>query len=278
MSYKKQDFQSGQKLMASQMNHIEDGIEALDIQIHSGVLGTSDYIVEQGTSGIWTYRKWYSGIAECWGTSEASNASGFATCTLPFEFIDSDYTVSATPIYGGTTNPTIDVSVGKSSASFVVYTRNNATTDLITGVCAMLHVVGKWKEVTDIPVSIGTTGAIDYIVEQGTSGIWTYRKWYSGIAECWGNTVAQTVAMTTLWGTKDFYCNDSAFPQIDYPFAFTQLPTVTVSPIATDYGYWMYALSADETTTATKKYGVGRPTSAASATVQAAYHVVGRWK
>ena len=29
-------------------------------------------------------------------------------------------------------------------------------------------------------------GAVDYIVEQGVSGIWTYRKWNSGIAECWG--------------------------------------------------------------------------------------------
>ena len=27
-----------------------------------------DYIVEQGTSGVWFYRKWASGRAECWGT------------------------------------------------------------------------------------------------------------------------------------------------------------------------------------------------------------------
>ena len=26
-----------------------------------------DFIVEQGVSGMWTYRKWNSGIAECWG-------------------------------------------------------------------------------------------------------------------------------------------------------------------------------------------------------------------
>ena len=32
----------------------------------------SDWVVEQGTSGIWTYRKWNSGIAECWGTKEKS--------------------------------------------------------------------------------------------------------------------------------------------------------------------------------------------------------------
>ena len=39
----------------------------------------ADYIVEQGTSGIWTYRKWSSGVAECWGsyaTTGGSSAEG----------------------------------------------------------------------------------------------------------------------------------------------------------------------------------------------------------
>ena len=40
-------------------------------------------------------------------------------------------------------------------------------------------------------------GKTDYIVEQGTSGVWTYRKWASGIAECWGTTSA-TVTLTTV--------------------------------------------------------------------------------
>lgn len=30
-----------------------------------------DYIVEQGIDGIWTYRKWKSGIAECWACQSA---------------------------------------------------------------------------------------------------------------------------------------------------------------------------------------------------------------
>ena len=34
----------------------------------------------------------------------------------------------------------------------------------------------------------------DYIVEQGTSGIWTYRKWSSGVAECWGRTASKTIS------------------------------------------------------------------------------------
>ncbi len=52
-----------------------------------------DYVVEQGESGIWTYRKWNSGIFECWGNS-SMNVSSFAgagsiwfanwTVSLPF--------------------------------------------------------------------------------------------------------------------------------------------------------------------------------------------------
>src|SRR5699024_11104970 len=31
----------------------------------------------------------------------------------------------------------------------------------------------------------------DFVIETGESGIWTYRKWYSGIAECWTFTQIQ---------------------------------------------------------------------------------------
>ena len=41
--------------------------------------------------------------------------------------------------------------------------------------------------------------AVDYIVEQGTSGIWTHRKWNSGIAECWGRH-SFTVTAWAQWG------------------------------------------------------------------------------
>lgn len=38
-------------------------------------LGINDYVVEQGTSGIWTYRKWSSGVAECWGSYTSTGGS-----------------------------------------------------------------------------------------------------------------------------------------------------------------------------------------------------------
>ena len=51
---------------------------AWDLEIKNNLM--TDFIIEQGTSGIWTYRKWYSGISECWGSSIVnaicSNQSG----------------------------------------------------------------------------------------------------------------------------------------------------------------------------------------------------------
>lgn len=52
----------------------------------------ADYIVEQGTTDIWTYRKWASGIAECWGrTSSSTKIEWDDMCvgvnvSLPFQF------------------------------------------------------------------------------------------------------------------------------------------------------------------------------------------------
>ena len=61
--------------------------------------------------------------------------------------------------------------------------------------------------------------SVDYIVEQGTSGIWTYRKWNSGVAECWGKgTISGT---WTAWGSV--YHIEKTF---DYPFAFASVPVV----------------------------------------------------
>ena len=41
------------------------------------------------------------------------------------------------------------------------------------------------------------TTVIDYITEEGTSGIWNYRKWNSGKAEMWGRSTATRSSATT---------------------------------------------------------------------------------
>ena len=73
------------------------------------------------------------------------------------------------------------------------------------------------EEVSVIPIEEGGTsavtghealvnlGAIDYVVEQGTSGIWTYRKWNSGVAECWGHYSTTETHYTTLSPFTGYY-------------------------------------------------------------------------
>jgi hypothetical protein len=62
---------------------------------------TKDYVVEQGTNGIWTYRKWNSGVAECWGnvstTPTTVNGNNAVSANLPFTFVGTDYKVNISP-------------------------------------------------------------------------------------------------------------------------------------------------------------------------------------
>ncbi|HIT33630.1 MAG TPA: hypothetical protein IAC31_03260 [Candidatus Faecousia intestinigallinarum] len=66
---------------------------------------------------------------------------------------------------------------------------------------------------------------VDCIAAQGTSGIWTWRKWSSGIAECWGSTTF-TTAITNSWGSM--YEADTV-GSVAYPFPFTDRPLEFVS-------------------------------------------------
>ena len=80
----------------------------------------------------------------------------------------------------------------------------------------------------NVPVTI-QGGTVDAIIEQGTSGIWTYRKWASGIAECWGwyqGTVSLSNNMAGVYYTPSI--------AIDYPFEFvTNCLTVTGGSMST---------------------------------------------
>lgn len=62
----------------------------------------------------------------------------------------------------------------------------------------------------------------DYIVEQGTSGIWTYRKWNSGIAECWGRyTSEENTTFSDVWDSNNI---NSTIIKTNYPFTFAKTP------------------------------------------------------
>jgi hypothetical protein len=119
----------------------------------------------------------------------------------------------------------------------------------------------------------------DYIVEQGTSGIWTYRKWNSGNAECWGS-YTHGVSFGNTWGSM--YYADPLTPRISYPFTFSSRPVENVSLKSGALAGWLYVEGGSASlnnTTQTAQYGICRPTtSTESASFTLDFNVVGKWK
>ncbi len=120
---------------------------------------------------------------------------------------------------------------------------------------------------------VRTSGA-DIVVEQGISGIWTYRKWASGVAECWGVTDAISADVSQSWGSL-YYGIISE--QQAYPFAFIgDPPVVLASQKAISYDWLLCTYLQGETTKSPSYYAI-RPSSA-TVTGAVYIHAIGKWK
>lgn len=66
----------------------------------------------------------------------------------------------------------------------------------------------------------------DWVIAEGTSGNWHYRKWASGYAECWG--VFPYSFTEFKWWTSQSYVKYTypAFSSVPYPFTFKKAPTL----------------------------------------------------
>lgn len=116
----------------------------------------------------------------------------------------------------------------------------------------------------------------DFIVEQGTSGVWTYEKWKSGKAVCWGVVENLSVDVTETWGSI-FVANNAIVAQ-SYPFTFKEVPTVQATPVITKGGnYILFTGSTVGTTTKTPSFGAMRGSSA-SIGVKVYFTATGKWK
>ena len=126
----------------------------------------------------------------------------------------------------------------------------------------------------------------DRVVEQGTCEtvstagktpiLWTYRKWASGIAECWGRLRADLTINLTKDGWNGWYVSPAVDCQL-YPFAFRDVPVETVTigcgsvAIAVSRGINEKHRSAS--------YELLRTWADDNAsTCVLNYHVLGRWK
>ena len=66
----------------------------------------------------------------------------------------------------------------------------------------------------DTSSTSGGGGGADFITEEGTEGIWTYRVWNSGFAEAWGTQAFTTITASQPWGSLyyDVLTSISTFP------------------------------------------------------------------
>lgn len=93
---------------------------------------------------------------------------------------------------------------------------------------------------------------IDYIVEQGKSGEWWYRKWKSGRAECGVDNKSFGSASVRSWG--NIFSTYEGFGFGAYPFAFKTAPFVTVtrSPSAAAAGAYFGIVTGEATSPTTQ--------------------------
>ena len=122
--------------------------------------------------------------------------------------------------------------------------------------------------VQSIPVSAVPA---DYVVEVGSEGIWTWRKWHSGYIELDGKK--------DYWSTN--YLSQSGniyyayLGEVAFPFELAEITTVSFGFIATTGNVWHWGQGVS-TTGITNSY-VGRGNSASVAGYPT-FHITGKWK
>lgn len=115
----------------------------------------------------------------------------------------------------------------------------------------------------------------DYVLEQGTSDIWTYRKWASGVAECWGNKHCGDIAVTSAWGAL---FNGSNMGGIAYPSGlFISQPVFFPSAQTTKYAICGIEIDGGDATTTPYLY-LFRATAQTVQGVNLSLYAKGRWK
>ena len=138
------------------------------------------------------------------------------------------------------------------------------------------NVAGVGTTVTKLSNTVN--GLSDKVVESGTSDGWTYRKWDSGLAECW-KTVTHSTTVATAWG--GMYVGNAVARQ-NYPFSFIEKPVEIVSITSGSKMGFLYPEQSGygvNGTSATAMYNVASLSSYTSAvTYYFNYHVMGRWK
>lgn len=124
--------------------------------------------------------------------------------------------------------------------------------------------------------SVAGGTAADYVIEQGASGIWTYRKWESGTVECWGALSCSNIAVDSAWGGV----YESTGQRLAFPDG--------VFAAAPDYCSITYGggseaalsieIDSEPTASQTQRFYFTRGSSGTITSAKVQVHAIGRWK
>lgn len=92
----------------------------------------------------------------------------------------------------------------------------------------------------------GGGSGLDYITEEGTEGIWSYRVWNSGFAEAWGTQAFTTMTASQPWGSLyyDVLASVLTFPN----GLFSSAPDIQLTLNGQGGNFWV-TISYDTTAT-----------------------------
>ena len=135
-----------------------------------------------------------------------------------------------------------------------------------------------YRTPAELASDIGVVAPADYIVEEGTSSGWQYRKWNSGVAECWRDLSVSGKACSTAVGS---WYRAAPLSVGAYPFTFTAAPNLQMqfeTFAGTGGLVWSTGTAGSTPKTRPANIYIIRMASAASITGTVHYYAIGKWK
>lgn len=124
-------------------------------------------------------------------------------------------------------------------------------------------------------LSINGASVGDIPEEYGSSGIWHYWKFKSGLAICYG-IFSASYAINDVWG--NIYESEGYFAGQSYPFVFDEVPACYPVSRSTGGGAYAWVCQGTGTESTSPRFYLCRPTTAESSQYDIGLLVVGHWK
>lgn len=123
-------------------------------------------------------------------------------------------------------------------------------------------------------------GIVDYVVSQGTTTtapIWTWRKWKSGLAECWGRFDCSGLILDTL-SAGTYYNATTGKKTFNYPSGlFTSVASVTGLTCQGSMGSGVFIYNCENTSASQCKVNFRAHSNIGETVCPVFIHSFGRW-